>query len=711
MIHSVWYCPLCYAEGIDNGVTHCPQDGTPVKSIAEREARWIGQTIDKKYKVVRFIGAGGMADVFEVERVSSDKRLALKLLKSVFTRDAQLSERFRQEAMMISLIAHRNIVSLEDFGILPDNTNYMVMELLSGYSLGDALQMGPIPPTTAFRIILQACEGMAAAHERGVIHRDLKPDNIFIHTEKNNPDPVVKILDLGIGKLFNNAATRGLTLSGTVVGTPEYMSPEQCKGLNAGVPSDIYSMGIVLYEMLFGNVPFDDESPLLVLPRQISEVPQWDDANARALRIPDETKQVILRALNKDPAKRQETMLDLQRDVANLLSRMRHGGQYSLPSPDALKSLSLIPGHHPAAAPTLASMKSEPYLVADDTNWSQPVPLEIAPDTYWVGRRHETQLECNSWLRVFRGNGQQIALLIDPGPLRDLDVVCSKTAAIIDSIDNLNYMFINHQDPDVAGNAAEIQRINPRVMVICSEDTWRLARHYGLDAKRYISTESLPGQQIRFNTGHTLQFIASPFCHSRGAVMLYDSDSRILFSGDLFGGTNNRPGFIYTPEDGAGIHLFHQVYMPSKRALQRAINSVKQLSPKPRIIAPQHGVMITDNFIPAVLTELSHLNVGVDLIEVNEQNTEQIALANEVLRVYSHIAGKKKLRTLVDLFRSEQTLVSIFEFREPGQIVSIKIDSNVAISTLLRQAEINASDDERKQLQRSFQPIRKKLQR
>lgn len=712
MSKAVWYCPLCFLEGTSADVTHCPEDGCTVRNIADREAEWIGKIIDEKYKVIRFIGAGGMADVFEAERISTQKRLALKLLRAVFTSDANLSERFRQEAMMISLIAHRNIVSLEDFGVLPNKTNYMVMELLSGCDLGTAIQKGPISPATAFRIALQACEGMAAAHERGVIHRDLKPDNIFLHNDSAKEEPVVKILDLGIGKLFNNNTPKGLTLSGTVVGTPEYMSPEQCQGKPADVPSDIYSMGMVLYEMLFGHVPFEDESALLILPRQISELPSWDDKVAHAMGIPPEAKVVVLRALAKNPKDRQQSMLDLQADVAGLLSRTRHGGRYSLPSPNvvnagnAVETISTPPVHN---TPTIAFANTSPYIEVSDDAPDSPLPIEIVSNVYWVGRRHNTQLECNPYLRVFSGNDHQISILFDPGPLRDLAEVSQKVGSIIDSIDNLNYIFLNHQDPDVAGNAAEIQRRNPRVLIICAEDTWRLARHYGLDPKRYISTESIPGGQIGFSTGHFLQFIPTPFCHERGAVMVYDPDAQILFSGDLFGGTSTRKGFLYTPQDKDGIHLFHQIYMPSKRALKRAIAEIEKLEPSPRIIAPQHGTIVMDEGVQSLIDSLRELNVGMDLIEGNEQEPEMLHMANEILRVFEHIAGKKSAKKLIARFREEQNLVTLFDVREPGQIVKFKVESAVAIATLLSEAEKTLNEDLRKQFHRSMKPIRNRL--
>ncbi|MBN2529377.1 MAG: protein kinase [Deltaproteobacteria bacterium] len=712
MTKPIWYCPICFIEGTDEGVTRCPEDGTPVELVSTREAKWIGKTIDKKYKVVRFVGAGGMADVFEVEKLTTQKHLALKLLKSSLNRDSQLNSRFRQEAMMISLIAHRNIVAMEDFGVLEDNTSYMVMELLHGYTVGDALKMGPIPAETAFRIMLQACEGMAAAHERGVLHRDLKPENIFLHSTGGDGPPVVKILDLGIGKLFNNRTARGLTLSGMVIGTPQYMSPEQCKGHDAGVPSDIYSLGIVLYEMLFGCAPFDDESPLLILPRQISETPYWDDGLATRQHIPENAKPVILKALAKNPAERHETMLDLQKDISGLLSLVRRGPQYRFPSIEKVRRTVRHLEHK--STPSMVHSRTEPLMpvpdaATEDTGESRTITLEFTKGVYWVGRRHHTQLECNPYLRVFTGKGNTIAMLIDPGPPRDLDSITKNISSVIESVENLNYIYINHQDPDVAGNAAELQRTNPQVQVICSEDTWRMARHYGLDAKRYISLESIPGHRIGFSTGHHICFIPTPFCHARGAAMVYDPDSRVLFSGDLFAGASARDGYFFSDDDIDGIQLYHQVYMPSGRALRRALQRIAELNPAPRAIAPQHGNIISQKKIPVVMDALQKLRVGMDLIEYNEQKPEMLALANEVMRTISKVAGQKASRDLATRLKQDQHLKSQFEIRDPGEIVAFKIDSIRAIESLFHSAETLVSESKIPELMLTFNLIRKRM--
>ena len=700
---------MCYLEGTEPDVKKCPEDGTYLELISEREAKWIDRIIDKKYRVVRLIGAGGMAEVFEVERISTQKHHALKLLKTALTADSHIQGRFRQEAMMISLIAHRNIVTLEDFGVLEGNNSYMVMELLHGYSLGDALANGPMQPESAFGILLQACEGMAAAHERGVLHRDLKPDNIYVHQEDRMDTPVVKILDLGIGKLFTGSKSRGLTLSGTVVGTPEYMSPEQCKGNDAGVPSDIYAMGIVLYEMLFGYAPFEDASPLLILPRQISETPTWDDELARKLKIPPTAKDVIFKALSKDPSKRQESMLDLQRDIAGLLSRLRRGVKFTLPSVESVKRSATVFDKKNRTASHLKTLPKGKSISKSVAPGPKTIAIEFTPDVYWVGKRHHSQLECNPYLRVFKGNKNNISMLIDPGPISDRDVVIKNISSVIGSVENLNYIFLNHEDPDVAGNAAELQRLNPDVLLICSEDTWRLARYYGLDEKRLISLESLTGQRIGLSTGHVLQFVPTPFCHSRGAAMMYDAETGVLFSGDLFGGTSVRDAYVFTDVDEDGILLFHQIYMPSQRAMTRALHAVSRLNPSPRVIAPQHGNIITEENVPKVIQMLKRLRVGMNLVEYNEQHPEMLALANEMIRSFARIAGKKSTRELLGKLKNDNHLVSQFEMRDPDQVIAFRIDSLRAMESLFALTEKLVPDMARSQLQLSIKAVRQRV--
>lgn len=343
---TAWYCPLCFAEGTDASLLFCANDGARVRPLEERGAAWVGRLIAGKYLVTRFIAAGGMAEVFEALHEESGRRYAVKLMHANTPVGPEQRQRFRQEAQLVSMIAHPNVVALQDFGTLEDGTDYMVMELLSGRPLSEAIAAGSLTVPAALEITLQVCEGLAAAHERGVVHRDVKPDNIFLHTPEPAADPVVKILDLGVGKLNAASEHRSLTQVGMVVGTPTYMAPEQCMGASVGPSADIYALGVVLYEMLWGHPPFEGESSFAVLKQHVTDPPPWDRQLADRKGVPRDAEALVMRALAKAPTDRHESMVDLQMAVAALLSRVRHGSTYSIKRPRVEK---------PAVRPTLAT--------------------------------------------------------------------------------------------------------------------------------------------------------------------------------------------------------------------------------------------------------------------------------------------------------------------------------------------------------------------
>ncbi|MEI8258288.1 MAG: serine/threonine-protein kinase, partial [Deltaproteobacteria bacterium] len=320
MSKSVWFCPECQSEGSDSGLEFCASDGARLRPIASRGAEWVGRVLADKYRIVRFIDSGGTAEVFEAERLSSGKRVAVKLLHAAFAGTPLAVDRFLQEARLVSRIAHPNVVEIFDFGTLPGAVQYMAMELLAGRSLASELARRPLPLSAALNFALQACEGLAAAHERGVIHCDVKPANLFLLEVPGGGDRVVKILDLGIGRMQAHGPESGFADSGLVAGTPEYMSPEQASALPMGPATDIYAMGVVLWEMLLGTVPFEASTYSEVLSKQVYENPVWPVDLAAARVVPLAAGPIVLRALAKKPRDRQASMLDLQREVASLAS-------------------------------------------------------------------------------------------------------------------------------------------------------------------------------------------------------------------------------------------------------------------------------------------------------------------------------------------------------------------------------------------------------
>lgn len=282
----------------------------------------------------------------------------------------------------------------------------------------------------------------------------------------------------------------------------------------------------------------------------------------------------------------------------------------------------------------------------------QTHPLEIAPDTWWVGKREPGQiLYANPYLRVFRGTdartrrASEFNLLIDPGSSSDFASVTTKVTQVAGGIERTSAVFVNHQDPDVGSSAALISaRFAPKASIICSEDTWRLIVHQNLPRSRFVATDRFL-QGMRLPTGHRVLPVPSPFCHFRGAVMLYDPETRVLFTGGLFGGLTDAQaeGLWAEESDWAGIRAFHQLYMPTNAALARVVKTIRALEPAVEIIAPQHGRVIRGPLVKLFLDRMERLQVGLDIIdESNDPSTLQAwnAVLQRVLAVARGFLGE-----------------------------------------------------------------------
>jgi tRNA A-37 threonylcarbamoyl transferase component Bud32 len=269
----------------------------------------IGRNIGN-YKVVRVLGEGGMGTVYLAEHPMIGKRVAVKMLRPDLGTDPGLVSRFFQEAKAVNEIRHPNIVDISDFGHTDDGIVYFVMELLEGRSLRDRLsESGPLPVEQAVATARQVIDALAAAHRVGIIHRDLKPDNIFLVTDTQVPGGIrAKLFDFGVAKLVGEkqAQVGHKTVDGAVVGTPYYMSPEQALCHEVGAAADIYAMGVVLYEMLTGQVPFRSEQLVLLL-NAILKQPAPPPSVVRP-EIPPWLDRLVLRCLEKDPEARPRSM-------------------------------------------------------------------------------------------------------------------------------------------------------------------------------------------------------------------------------------------------------------------------------------------------------------------------------------------------------------------------------------------------------------------
>jgi tRNA A-37 threonylcarbamoyl transferase component Bud32 len=280
-----------------------------------------GQILDGRYRITRKLGEGGMGEVYAAEHVHIEKRFAIKLLRPEIVSNAEAVTRFRQEARSSSSIGHRNIIAIEDFGQLADGRIYMCMELLNGAALNDLITQ-PIGVDRLLNIMIQTGHGLAAAHAKGIVHRDMKPENIFVTIGPSGED-IPKILDFGIAKVAGNEGQNHLTRTGTIFGTPFYMAPEQALGNAVDARTDIYAVGVIMYECFAGSLPFQGESFMGILTQHITMEPEpvAQRAAKAGRQLPPGLADVITRCMQKNPAQRFSTMDEL----VNVLVQLYRG--------------------------------------------------------------------------------------------------------------------------------------------------------------------------------------------------------------------------------------------------------------------------------------------------------------------------------------------------------------------------------------------------
>jgi eukaryotic-like serine/threonine-protein kinase len=265
----------------------------------------IDQVFDGRYKVVRKLGTGGMANVYLAEDQELGRRVAIKMLDDRHAQDEQFVERFRREAKNAAGLSHPNVVSIYDRG-QAEGTYYIAMEYLEGRTLKELLvARGPTPIPVAIDYARQILAALGFAHQHGVVHRDIKPHNVAVA-----PDGRIKVMDFGIAR----AGTSQMTETGSIIGTAQYLSPEQAKGAPVGPASDIYSVGIVLYEMLTGSVPFTGDTPLEIAMKHLSAIPE--PPSEQRPEVPHELDSIVLRALAKRPEDRYQAAEAMDADLA-----------------------------------------------------------------------------------------------------------------------------------------------------------------------------------------------------------------------------------------------------------------------------------------------------------------------------------------------------------------------------------------------------------
>ncbi len=318
-------CPTC-GQRFSGDAAFCPFDGVAlVATLANaRPDPLLGTTVDGRYHVLEVLGEGGMGRVYKIHHLAIERAFAMKVLRTDLAHDDLLAARFIHEAKATASVEHPNVVRITDFGRLDDNTPYFVMELLVGPTLGEVLKWGPLRARPALRILEQVAKAAGAAHAAGIVHRDLKPDNVILvgagalpdlgrdsKSEMTKPWPErvdVRVVDFGASKVVG---TGRVTVTGVVFGTPHYMSPEQASGQTVDARADVYALGVIMYEMLTGRLPFEADTYMGVLTQHMFVQPMRPsdvgvaDAELRPLEA------VTLRCLEKNPADRFASMDEL----------------------------------------------------------------------------------------------------------------------------------------------------------------------------------------------------------------------------------------------------------------------------------------------------------------------------------------------------------------------------------------------------------------
>src|SRR6266702_4677033 len=267
----------------------------------------IDSLFDGRYRIVRKLGAGGMANVYLAEDQELGRRVAIKILDDRHASDDQFVERFRREAKNAAGLNHPNIVSIYDRGEA-EGTYYIAMEYLDGRSLKELiLSRGPAPVHVAIDYARQLLAALRFAHRHGIVHRDIKPHNVLVDAEGR-----LKVTDFGIAR----AGASQMTEAGSIIGTAQYLSPEQARGAPVDQTSDLYSVGVVLYEMLTGKVPFTGDAPVEIAMKHLNAVPE--PPSTKRPEIPPDLDMIVIRALAKDPDERYQTAEEMDADLARI---------------------------------------------------------------------------------------------------------------------------------------------------------------------------------------------------------------------------------------------------------------------------------------------------------------------------------------------------------------------------------------------------------
>ncbi len=341
---------------------------------------YVGREIANQFRILEKIGSGGMGSVYKAEQPDMRRFVAVKILHPRYLSRPDLVSRFRREARAMSHLQHPNTAKVYLYGQLEDGACYFVMEYLAGKNLAQTVRSeGPMPPDRAVAVMGQVCGALAEAHAQGIVHRDLKPENIFL-TNLGGIADYPKVLDFGLAKVTEREMRPGsliLTQEGMVFGTPEFMSPEQARGEKLDGRSDIYSLGVIMYELLTGKLPFDAAQPMEFIQKHIKEPPMPMSKRAPGRQFPPSLEAVIDKALAKRPQDRYQSANELAQALRDSIAR-----PLSQPPPPAMPS-SPPPQQAPIvqapAQPVAAYAQPAAAQMSVQPQTYQPPPATAAP--------------------------------------------------------------------------------------------------------------------------------------------------------------------------------------------------------------------------------------------------------------------------------------------------------------------------------------------
>jgi len=330
----------------------CAVDGTILMAVTKDPL--LGATLAEKYLVMSEIGRGGMSIVYKGKHTLMDRIVAIKMLISQLVEDQTSTKRFQQEAQAVSCLAHPNVIGVHDFGIAPTGQPYIVMDFLVGESLADVIKRDScVPEARAVPIFKQACDALDHAHKKGIIHRDLKSSNVMLVEEEGKRD-IVKVVDFGIAKLMPSSGkqAQNLTQTGEIFGSPIYMSPEQCLGQPLDARSDIYSMGVLMYEALTGLPPLMGHTIVETMQKHVGTKPEAMGKTRPDLRFSPEIEAIVAKSLAKSADERFQSMLNLSDALDGLMQRsgtgeMRRTADMQAFEPPAADSENLLSPQEP----------------------------------------------------------------------------------------------------------------------------------------------------------------------------------------------------------------------------------------------------------------------------------------------------------------------------------------------------------------------------